>query len=246
MIAWDDQHRIQHSDGAREARVRVFADGRVIGVRSYRDPLVKRNIDKASLAALVEDLIAMAEKPVSSPTDEKQSPDDKKPLVTLAGDTALGRGMWDQEQDLVRIRHEGHTYFVHVIHPGRSDRVGQVPIGWEEMHERLWGLIDVPMPEVSEARAAIEAKLDNKVDVTAVAEPLIFMLDKLEKAHGIGVTVDLKRIHERKVSVQTKLTIECRRMPLREVLDKVLASAGLDFSVTDAGIVIPGIPMSSE
>jgi hypothetical protein len=42
ILAWDEQHCISHSDGVRIARLRVFADGRVVANRRPGEPLIEK------------------------------------------------------------------------------------------------------------------------------------------------------------------------------------------------------------
>jgi hypothetical protein len=86
---------------------------------------------------------------------------------------------------------------------------------------------------------AIEALLDQRVAWKASDQPLIFVLDELEKAHEIPVTIDLKEVRARGASPQTRVTIDVVDKPLREVFKAVLSSAELDFEVTANGIHVP-------
>jgi beta-lactamase regulating signal transducer with metallopeptidase domain len=86
---------------------------------------------------------------------------------------------------------------------------------------------------------AIEALLDQRVAWKASDQPLIFVLDELEKAHEIPVTIDLKEVRARGASPQTRVTIDVVDKPLREVFKAVLSSAELDFEVTVNGIHVP-------
>lgn len=86
---------------------------------------------------------------------------------------------------------------------------------------------------------ALDALLDKRVALKVTDKPLIFVLDELEKAHGVPVTIDLKEVHARGLSAQTKVTIDVADKPLREVFKAALVSAGLDFEITGKGILVP-------
>ena len=87
--------------------------------------------------------------------------------------------------------------------------------------------------------AALKALLDQRVALKVTDRPLIFVLDDLEKAHEIPVTIDLKEVHARGLSAQTRVTIDVTDKPLREVFKAVLSAAGLNFEVTENGIHVP-------
>lgn len=96
-----------------------------------------------------------------------------------------------------------------------------------------------PMPRFSEARAAVEAKLDKKVDVAIGPQGLILALDALEKQGGVKVTVDLARMRKKGVTQNVRVKHASRGKPLRESFDQVLKAVGLDYEVTDEGVLIP-------
>jgi hypothetical protein len=225
-VAWDEQHPISHSDGARVARLRLFADGRIVGARSSHEALVRRKISERAAAALIADLVAMAGDPEIRADD----------AVSVS---PLGAALWDQYQELVRIVHDGKTYAIHVTHPSAEGDLGSIPLGWKDMNERLWALLHEPMASVSEARAAIEAKLDEKIDVAISPVGLIFALDAIERQGGVKVTVDLARLKEKGVTQNAKIEYSSRGKPLRESFKEILASVGLEFEVTDDGVFIP-------
>jgi hypothetical protein len=235
VIAWDEQHPISHSDGARVARLRIFADGRIVGARSHLEPLVHARLSKAEVDALVADLIAMARKP-DVVVD---------PKLTVAS-SPLGRGLWDQHQDVVHIHRDGERHLVHVTHPGRRDPVGDVSPGWKEMNERLWKLLQAAKPDAAGGGAAVEDRLAKKVDLAVTGKPLLFVLDELEKAHGVAVTIKLKQVREKGASPDSPITADLKQVPLGEAFDRILSPLGLDYSVADTGIVIPAAPMRSE
>jgi beta-lactamase regulating signal transducer with metallopeptidase domain len=86
---------------------------------------------------------------------------------------------------------------------------------------------------------AARALLDEHVALKVSERPLIFVLDDLEKAYQIPVTIDLKEVQARGRSAQTRVTIDLTDKSLREVFMAVLSSAGLDFEVTAQGIQVP-------
>jgi hypothetical protein len=138
VVAWDQQHCIQHSDNSRVARLRMFPDGRVVANRTRSDPLAELRIAPDEVRLLTDELLKMAklqsrdqsERPVPSPV-AAATPRSLFPR-------ALGRGLWDQHQDLVRIKDEDQLHTLRVVHAGRNDRVGRVPDGWDDMRDRLW------------------------------------------------------------------------------------------------------------
>lgn len=239
-IAWDERHPISHSDGARVARLRLFADGRLVGARSPDQKLFRRRVSPDLAAALISDLVTMA--------------GDAKAGSVETGDAASSWGvasswsaaLWDQRQELVRIAHEGQIRLIHVVEPSAKGGPGSAPLGWKEMRGRLGALLHEPMASYSEARAAVEGKLDEKVDIDIGPLELIFALDALERQGGVKITVDLARLKEKGVTQNAKVEVSSRGKPLREAFDRLLKQVDLEYEVTDEGVFVPAREPAAE
>lgn len=93
---------------------------------------------------------------------------------------------------------------------------------------------------------AVEKRLQTKIDLSVRDLPLIFLLDHFEKAHGLKITIDLKRLKEKGVTAHAPITFDCTQKPLADVLRQVLASIGLDYDVDETGVLIPAAKMQNE
>ena len=141
VVAWDQQHCIQHSDNSRVARLRLFPNGRIVTNRTHSMPLTERRTAPAEVQLLVDRLLKMARQHARSQSD-KPPPSAAVGTPRRPFPRALGRGLWDQHQDLVRIKDEDQLHTLRVVHPGRNDRVGRVPEGWDDMRDRLWKFLN--------------------------------------------------------------------------------------------------------
>lgn len=142
VIAWDEQHCIQHSDGARVAKLRVFGDGRVIVNEEYRGSLVEKQISTEEVQQLRERLLAMGspvESEDSSELDDVTIDHDAVDLLVGSSfpSTLRNYGMWDQYQDLITVRTGEKTDAICIVHPGPSDSIGRVPPGWEAVRDKM-------------------------------------------------------------------------------------------------------------
>lgn len=141
ILSWDEQDCISHSDGLRTARLRVFADGRVVANPGYNDPLIEKQITPGEVQALVNDILKLngvnsRELSANVPTSGLSGLS-----VESVSSSPLGRGLWDQNQELIQIREDDKIHDLRVVYPGQKDRLGHVPGGWEEIRDRLWTLI---------------------------------------------------------------------------------------------------------
>ena len=150
VVAWDSQHCIQHSDGARVAKFRLFADGRLIINRDHRRVLAERKIAPDEVKQLLVDLAAMQDQSASLErallNAVKADPDsivglpiniDSTLIQSVAIQTPLGHGLWDQFQDIVHFRRDGRKETINVVYAGPDQRPTRIPPGWDEMHRRL-------------------------------------------------------------------------------------------------------------
>ncbi len=138
VVSWDHQHCMQHSDSGREARLRIWADGRVVSWEGPHRPIVEHQISPEEVQTLVDDLVAMTDSPkiVDLATPATEAEPSEVFVVSPRGPT------WNQFQEFVDVRQGDHEHMVHVLYPGMDDPLGSVPLGWEEMQQRLFDLID--------------------------------------------------------------------------------------------------------
>jgi hypothetical protein len=131
VIAWDRQHPIQHSDGARAAMLRVLADGRVFASNNGRETIQSLQLTPAELADLIEKLLPLFGEPL---------PPGKPGDIPLTA----GAAHWDAEQESFVLSHAGKTYRVEAQSPSLSDpenRLGIEPLHAPEIRDVLNGLI---------------------------------------------------------------------------------------------------------
>lgn len=139
VISWDEQHCIQHSDGARVAKLRIFGDGRVVVNDGYAGSLHTKQIPIEDVRRLLQDLALMTEE-----THEVTLPGE----VSIAGDLDLqiasrfpktlnNFAMWDQYQDFITVRIGKTSQSINVVHPGPDGNPTHIPSGWDEMRDRL-------------------------------------------------------------------------------------------------------------
>lgn len=140
VVGWDQQNPIQHSDGARIAKFRLFADGRLVINRGRRQPLAERKISPEEVTSLLGELAEMVTPPEDADEIDKLNVAVKKLNLGIAH-SPLGRGLWDQGQDIVYLRDEGRGDTIRVIHEGRDQRPTQIPLGWEAAAQRLRELV---------------------------------------------------------------------------------------------------------
>jgi hypothetical protein len=119
VIAWDEQNPIQHSDGERIAKLRVFPDGRVVALQSVRDPLAEMRIPKDDVTRLVAWLID--EQKATERQMLRFTPEDRIGKVRVPEqvqvDPLLGPH-WDQHLGRVAIQRGGKTYDLLQIQSG--------------------------------------------------------------------------------------------------------------------------------
>jgi beta-lactamase regulating signal transducer with metallopeptidase domain/uncharacterized GH25 family protein len=126
------------------------------------------------------------------------------------------------------------------VMPGENKDLGDLVIDADEPNDASNDEAgDEPAASPANTDAGIDTRLDKPVTLKVAERPLIFVLDELEKSYKTPVTIDLKRVRAQGVSEQVRISVDVRNLPLREVFGRVLAAAGLDFVVTENGILIP-------
>ncbi len=126
------------------------------------------------------------------------------------------------------------------VEPGETKDLGDLLVGADKPNDEFDGEVDdEPTASPVNTDAGIDKRLDQPVTLKVVERPLILVLDELEKSHKTPVTIDLKRVHAQGVSEQARISVDVQNLPLREVFGRVLAAAGLDFEVTENGILVP-------
>lgn len=131
VIAWDEQHPIQHSDAARAAKLRVLADGRLFASRDGREATQQLQLTPVELAALIEKLLPLFGDPL---------PTGKSGNVPLNDAGAH----WDAEKESMVLSHAGKTYRVETQSASRSDKensLGVEPLHASEIRSVMGGLI---------------------------------------------------------------------------------------------------------
>ncbi len=95
-------------------------------------------------------------------------------------------------------------------------------------------------------KMTIHDVLAKEITFSVSDQPLIFVLDQLEKANHLPITIDLKALKDRGISPHMKVSLDVQHTPLREVLQAVLSPAGLQFEEQQTGIFIPAQPHATS
>lgn len=152
ILAWNDQHMIQHSDGAYVPQMRIFPDGRVV-VPDRRRGLLTLRLSRKDLNELLNELIehpAAQRLPKRTPRLTETVKDESTiPFVQIRG------GHWDQASSRVTIHAEGETYSLFYLSKSRDGRpqTGMSDEQWRPLAKRLWDLAMRVQKETAEEKA---------------------------------------------------------------------------------------------
>ncbi|HWB05001.1 MAG TPA: M56 family metallopeptidase [Verrucomicrobiales bacterium] len=114
LLAWDVQHPIQHGDGQRLARLRIFPDGRVLWMPDHRS-VHEFKMSPEGIAGLTTSLVS-----------ERHVPE-WKPQKVKFGDRELemepATNVWDAYTNILKFRHDGKMHGI-VVSSGPSNPEG--------------------------------------------------------------------------------------------------------------------------
>jgi hypothetical protein len=102
------------------------------------------------------------------------------------------------------------------------------------------------VPSVTEPQAIAIGRMievlnsETKVDVTAA--PLGDLCRDLGKAHEIKVVIDEAALKKAKISLDSQITIDLRKISLRDSLFKILDPLGLTHKIRPDGLLITTLP----
>jgi beta-lactamase regulating signal transducer with metallopeptidase domain len=215
VIAWDEQHPIQHSDAARAAKLRVLADGRVFASSNGREAAQQWQLTPAELNTLIEKLVPLFGDPLS-------------PVKPVDSRLEKGGALWDAVMESMVLLHAGKTYRVHTQSASRSDkqnRLGIEPMHANEIRSLLEGLVQTAKTVVGWGPAweglrtrivAVDAKPtlgQARISIelwNAGSEPQQYRFDPRLAATGLEVT-------DSKGTTQTSIM---RHLPCQVPLDE--------------------------
>lgn len=114
LLAWDVQNPVQHGDGQRLARLRIFPDGRVLWMPDHRS-VHEFKMSAEAIAELTTGLVS-----------ERQVPE-WKPQKVKFGDRELemepATNVWDAYTNILKLRHDGKMHGI-VVSSGPSNPEG--------------------------------------------------------------------------------------------------------------------------
>lgn len=147
VIAWDEQHCIQHSDSARVAKLRIFDDGRVIVNDGYAGSLQEKRLpidivrrlrqDLASMAGVTNEVKLLGNTSVISDGELIDGGELDLQITSRFPTTLNSFALWDQYQDSITVRIGQTSHSINVVHPGPDGRPTYIPSGWNAMRDRL-------------------------------------------------------------------------------------------------------------
>jgi beta-lactamase regulating signal transducer with metallopeptidase domain len=156
VIAWDDQDAMQHGSGWRTARLRIFPDGRIVGLRDLQADLIEARISRRQVADLVDWLI-----------DQMHASQRNWIQVQAAGGQPLRRvyvdplpeALWDQTGSRIAVRRKGRIYDLLFIQPPSLDHASSLydlrtDLHFDQARERLEELVF--HPPVAKTKSAIK------------------------------------------------------------------------------------------
>jgi beta-lactamase regulating signal transducer with metallopeptidase domain len=150
VVAWDKHNPIQHGDGARIARLRIFPDGRVAVWEGLGKPLAETRIAREEVTELVNWLIDEQHAGARMPMNVVAEDGSKKQIFL---DPLLG-SLWDQEAQRVAAKRGEMIFDLLSVTPERPDR---------------------PEPALSKSAGALDKevidRLQQLVNVAAAAVP---------------------------------------------------------------------------
>ena len=190
VIAWDTRDCMQHGDGSRCPKLRVFADGRIMALPSCGDPLSQASIDVKEVQALVKELKQRASLrdldgtfvignrfPMLREDYEGFRGSLKKKAMEFNVGDPLPLSLWDQTGERVTIFDGDNIYDLLSVEPEHFDRPD--PMGTrnvaritEEIAKRLKELSDLAViggrKAFEERIAQANAELRSKIPSTPI------------------------------------------------------------------------------
>jgi hypothetical protein len=133
VLAWDVQNPMQHGDGQRSARLRIFPDGRMLVLPNGRN-LRESKIAPEKLAELLTWLVEDRKVPEWTPQKIQFRGRELEPEAATGGGSA--------STDILKFNRDGKKYGI-VVSGGR-----ELPedTRFKEIRERLWKLGDEAKP----------------------------------------------------------------------------------------------------
>jgi hypothetical protein len=118
VVAWDEQHPIQHSSGIRMARLRLFPDGRLLVLQGVLDPIAEARIPTDDVNSLVDWLIDEQAARKRAAFKVKQADG----IQTEVEWDPLPSALWDQHAERVAVRRKDAVYDLIRFSPPRDER----------------------------------------------------------------------------------------------------------------------------